>query len=153
MTDVPAADLELCRRMRAMCACNQLRRSARAVTQVYDAGMGPEGLKVTQMPILVALGAAGDQPLSALAEILGLDRTTLTRNLRVLEDRGLATTRPREDDARVRMVSMTPAGARELSSALARWEQVQSRVEERFGAERLRALYDELEALSAAVAA
>jgi DNA-binding MarR family transcriptional regulator len=153
MTDVPAEDLELCRRMRAMCACNRLRRSARGITQVYESGMGPEGLKVTQMPVLVALGAAGDQPVSALAEILGLDRTTLTRNLRVLEGRDLVATRPHEDDARVRMVSLTPAGAEALSAALARWEQVQSRVEERFGADRLRALYEELEALSAAVAA
>lgn len=136
-----------------MCACNRLRRSARGITQVYEAGIGPEGLKVTQMPILVALGAAGDQPLSALAEIVGLDRTTLTRNLRVLEERGLVATRPRADDARVRMVSMTATGAQELSTALARWEQVQSRVEERFGADRLRALYGELDALSAAVTA
>jgi DNA-binding MarR family transcriptional regulator len=152
MADVAAKDLELCRRMRAMCACNRLRRSARGMTQVYDAGMGPSGLKVTQMPILVALGAGGDQPVTALAAALGLDRTTLTRNLRLLEERGLACTRPHEDDARVRMVSITPAGAQELSAALARWEQVQARVEERFGAQRLRALYDELEALSAAVA-
>jgi DNA-binding MarR family transcriptional regulator len=152
MADVSAEDLELCRRMRAMCACDQLRRSARGMTQVFDAGMGPDRLKVTQMPVLVGLGVGGSMPVSALAEALGLDRTTLTRNLKVLEQRGLVRTAPHEQDARVRMVSMTPAGADELSAALARWDQVQSRVEERFGAERLRALYDELDALSAAVA-
>jgi DNA-binding MarR family transcriptional regulator len=151
MTDVPAEDLALCRRMRAMCACNQLRRSARGITQVYDAGMGSEGLKITQMPILVGLGAGGSMPIGTLAEVLGLDRTTLTRNLRVLEQRGLVQTAPRDDDARVRMVSMTPQGAEQLSDALARWEPVQTRVEEQFGAERLRALYEELDALSAAV--
>jgi DNA-binding MarR family transcriptional regulator len=151
MTDVAAEDLALCRRMRAMCACNQLRRSARGVTQVYDAGMGPGALKVTQMPILVGLGAGGSMPISALAEALGLDRTTLTRNLRVLEERGLVQTAPHADDARVRLVSMTEQGARELSDALARWEQVQERVEEQFGGERLRALYRELDALAAAV--
>lgn len=147
MSDVSAEELELCRRVRTMCACNQLRRSARAMTQAYDAGMGPQGLKITQMPILVGLGSAGDLPVTALAEALGLDRTTLTRNLKVLEERGLVCTRPGEDDARVRMVSMTPTGARELSSALARWAGVQERVEARFGSERLRALYDELDAL------
>jgi DNA-binding MarR family transcriptional regulator len=151
MTHVPPEDLALCRRMRAMCACNQLRRSARGITQVYDAGMGPQGLKVTQMPILVGLGAGGSMPLGTLAEALGLDRTTLTRNLKVLEQRGLVRTAAHEDDARVRIVSMTPPGAQELSDALARWERVQRRVEEQFGAERLRALYGELEALSAAV--
>ena len=152
MADVVAKDLELCLRMRAMCACNQLRRSARGMTQVYDAGMGPGSLKVTQMPILVALGAGGDQTLTSLADVLGLDRTTLTRNLRLLEERGLVATAPGDHDARVRVVSIMPAGAAELSAALARWEQVQVRVEEQFGAERLRALYDELDALSAAVA-
>src|SRR3954454_20123928 len=128
MTDVPATDLALCRRMRAMCACNQLRRSARGMTHVYDAAMGPGSLRVTQMPILVALGAGGDQTLTSLADVLGLDRTTLTRNLRVLEARGFVSTAPDAHDARVRVVSVTPAGAEELSAALARWEQVQARV-------------------------
>jgi DNA-binding MarR family transcriptional regulator len=153
MANVAAKDLQLCLRMRAMCACNKLRRSARGMTQVYDAGMGPEGLKVTQMPILVGLGAGGDLPVSALAEALGLDRTTLTRNLKVLEERGLVSTAPHAHDARVRVVSITPAGTEELSAALRRWERVQERVEERFGADRLRALYGELDALAAAAAA
>ena len=72
-----------------MCACNQLRRASRGMTQVYDAAMGPGDLKVTQLPILVALGSAGDLSVTALAGALGLDRTTLTRNLGVLEKRGL----------------------------------------------------------------
>ena len=151
MATISSQDRELCRRMHALCACDHLRRSARGITQVYDAGMGPGSLKVTQVPILVGLGLGGDQPVSGLASVLGLDRTTLTRNLRVLEERGLVSTAAHEYDARVRMVSITPAGSRELSDALARWEAVQARVEERFGAERLSALYDELDALAAAV--
>src|SRR3954452_2507444 len=153
MSDLPATDLALCRRMRAMCACNQLRRSARGMTQVYDAGMGGDGLTVTQMPILVGLGAGGSMPVGTLADALGLDRTTLTRNLKLLEQRGLVTTAPQPGDARVRIVSLTPAGADELSGALTRWERVQAGVEERFGAERLRALYEELDALAIAVGA
>jgi DNA-binding MarR family transcriptional regulator len=153
MTTAPtAADRDLCLRMRAMCACDRLRRSARAMTQLYDAGMGAGGLKVTQLPILVALAIGGEQPLSALAAALGVERTTLTRNLKPLEQRGLVRTASRQDDARVRIVALTRAGDDELAAALARWEHVQARVEERFGAGRLRALYAELEALSAAVA-
>lgn len=121
------------------------------MTRVYDAAVTPGGPKVTQMPILVALGAGGDQPVTTLAENLGLDRTTLTRNLKVLDARGLVRTAEHEGDARVRMVSLTPEGSRALSRALARWRDVQAEVEERFGADRLRALYDELAALSAAV--
>lgn len=136
-----------------MCACNQIRRSSRAITQLYDATVAASGLKVTQAPILVGLATAGDVPLTALADALGLDRTTLTRNLKVLEQRGLVSTREHEDDARVRIVSITAEGSRVLAGTLARWEQVQSKVEQRFGRERLRALYGELAALSAAVGA
>jgi DNA-binding MarR family transcriptional regulator len=136
-----------------MCACNQLRRASRAITQLYDGAMAGSGLKVTQLPILVGLGTAGELSISALADALALDRTTLTRNLSVLEGRGLVSTRESADDARVRIVSLTPDGSRMLSAALARWREMHGAVEERFGRDRLRALYDELDALGAAIAA
>ena len=148
-----AEQLGQCAQVRTMCASNQLRRASRGMTHAYDAAMGDSGLKVTQLPILVALGSAGDLPVTALAGALGLDRTTLTRNLRVLEARGLVCTVAHPDDARVRLVSLTPEGSDVLAGALARWADAQARVEERFGAERLRALYDELAALSDAVSA
>ena len=152
MSTLTTEDVQLCRQMRAMCACDRLRRTTRGVTQIYEAAVTPSGLKATQMPILVALGMAGDLPLTTLAGALNLDRTTLTRNVRVLEDRGLVTSTSHPDDARVRVLSMTPEGSRTLSSALARWEAVQQKVEAEFGEERLRALYGELDALSAAMA-
>jgi DNA-binding MarR family transcriptional regulator len=144
-------DLDLCMRVRAMCACNQLRRATRGITQLYEAEMAPGGLKVTQLPILVALRSEGDLSVTRLAGALSLDRTTLTRNLSVLEQRGLIRTEENDGDARVRMVSITPEGADVLAGALSCWEDVQNVVEERFGSERLRALYDELAALSDAV--
>jgi DNA-binding MarR family transcriptional regulator len=151
MSFASSNDLDLCMRVRAMCACNQLRRATRGITQLYEAEMAPGGLKVTQLPILVALRSEGDLSVTRLAGALSLDRTTLTRNVSVLEQRGLIRTEENEDDARVRMVSLTPEGADVLAGALACWEDVQNVVEERFGGERLRALYDELAALSDAV--
>jgi DNA-binding MarR family transcriptional regulator len=153
MTRVSADELELCRQVRAMCAFDRLRRSARGITQVYEAAVPAGELKATQMPILVGLAVGGDQPITTLADNLGLDRTTLTRNLSVLAARGFVRTAEHEDDARMRIVSLTPEGSQALSGALARWREVQAGVEERFGAERLRALYGELDALSAAVSA
>lgn len=144
-------ELDACSEVRAMCACNQLRRATRGITQLYDAALAPSGLKVTQLPILVGLGSAGDLPVTTLADALALDRTTLTRNLRVLESRGLVRTSESEQDARVRMVSLTLEGSRVLSGALPRWEEMHRAVEERFGRERLIALYDELAALGEAV--
>ena len=136
-----------------MCACNQLRRATRGVTQLYEAALAASELKVTQLPILVGLGHVGDLSVTTLADSLALDRTTLTRNLKVLEARGLVRTSESEEDARLRMVSLTLEGADVLSSALRRWEEIQHVVETRFGRERLAALYGELEALGDAVAA
>ena len=93
-----------------MCACDQLRRVTRGVTARYDTGMVASGLKPTQLPIFVGLGSEGDLPLSVFAEKLALDRTTLTRNLKVLEDRGLIRTYEHAEDARVRMVSLDARG-------------------------------------------
>ncbi|HUR84907.1 MAG TPA: MarR family winged helix-turn-helix transcriptional regulator [Solirubrobacteraceae bacterium] len=152
MSTLTPEDVGLCRQMRATCACDRLRRTARAITQVYEAVVTPSGLKATQMPILVGLGMAGEVPLTMLAAALGLDRTTLTRNVKLLEDRGLVTSFAHGDDARVRILSLTEEGSRTLSAALAEWEGVQDKVEAAFGEERLRALLAELDALSAAIA-
>ena len=153
MTYLTVDELDLCAQVRAMCACNQLRRATRGVTQLYETALLASGLKVTQLPILVGLGHVGDLSVTTLADALALDRTTLTRNLKVLEARGRVRTSESEDDARVRMVSLTLEGSDVLSDALQRWDQMQRTVEERFGRERLAALYSELEALGDALAA
>ena len=151
MSYMTPTELEVCWEVRRMCACDQLRRVTRGVTQVYDNAVGPSGLRVTQLPIFVGLASEGDLPLTVLADGLALDRTTLTRNLRVLEDRGLIRTYEHEDDARVRMVSITLEGSRMLTTALERWAEVQEFVEERFGRDRLVALEDELAAFARAL--
>ena len=153
MSYLTADELDICIQVRATCACNHLRRATRGITQVYDMAMAPSGLKVTQLPILVGLGSNGDTSVTALADAIGLDRTTLTRNLKVLEQRGLIRTVEHDDDARVRLVALTLEGSRVLAGALERWEEVQAAVEERFGVERLCALYDELAALGDAATA
>jgi DNA-binding MarR family transcriptional regulator len=151
MNYITAEELEVCWEVRRLCACDQLRRVTRGVTQIYDSAMGPSGLRITQLPIFVGLASEGDLALTALADGLALDRTTLTRNLKVLEDRGLIRTYEDADDARVRMVSITLEGSRMLTGALECWAQVQEFVEERFGRDRLIALEDELAALSRAL--
>jgi DNA-binding MarR family transcriptional regulator len=152
MSYAPAEDLDLCMRVRAMCACNQMRRATRGITAIYEAEMTASGVKVTQLPILVGLRSEGDLSVTRLAGALSLDRTTLTRNLSVLEKRGLIRMTEDLDDARVRMVSLTSDGEEVLSGALARWKRIQDIVEERFGKARLRALYEEVDALADAVA-
>jgi DNA-binding MarR family transcriptional regulator len=117
MSDLSARELELCAKVSTLCACNQLRRTARKITQRYDDALAQSGVAVTHLPILVALGSKGDLSMTILADKLSLDRTTLTRNLRILEVRGLVQIVAHEEDARVHLASLTSVGARVLGEA------------------------------------
>ena len=64
MNYLTTEELGVCWEVRRMCACDQLRRATRRVTQLYDNGLAASGLKVTQLPIFVGLGSEGDLPLS-----------------------------------------------------------------------------------------
>ena len=144
----PLAVRARCAEVRADCACNGLRRAAREITQRYERALAPSGVKATQFPILVALGEREQIPIVPLAEGLGLDRTTLTRNLRILEGRGLVTVSAAEHDARMRLASITDEGLRVLAHALELWRAEQHEVAEAFGQDRLRALFGDLSELT-----
>ena len=108
-----------------MCLSDALRMTARAVTAVYDDALRPLGLRVTQFSLLARAASMGPVESRRLAEALGLDKTTLPRNLRPLERRGLITIR-RGEDRRTKLVRVTPAGASLLKGAVARWRSVQA---------------------------
>ncbi len=76
------------------CLCLLVRKTARMVTQWYDACLHPTGLRSTQFNSLVAIGLAQTVPLTRLADVLVLDRTTLARNLKPLERQGLVVVEP-----------------------------------------------------------
>jgi DNA-binding MarR family transcriptional regulator len=133
-----------CAAVRAGCACNGLRQAAREITQRYERALAPSGVKATQFPILVALGPGEPIPLTPLADGLALDRTTLTRNLRILEGRGLVTVGGAQQDGRMRMVRITDEGLRVLAQALELWRVEQGGVVEAFGEARLRGLLGDL---------
>src|SRR5689334_16622792 len=91
------------------CACFNLRKAARAVTQIYESALEPSGLKATQISLLVALALRGPLPLTRLASSLVMDRTTLTRNLMPLRKKGWIANE-RGPDRRERSVALTRAG-------------------------------------------
>ena len=111
----------------ASCTCANLRKAARAVTQAFDTALQPSGLRATQFTVLATLAKRGELPLMKLAEAMVLDRTTLTRNLRPLIDRGLVR-ETRDEDRRVRRLGLTRAGAAALETALPYWHQAQGRL-------------------------
>ena len=140
----------LCSEVMRNCACQGVRRSARALTQYYDHALSPIGLKATQFPILVALEVAGPVPLSPLADALVMDRTTLTRNLKALQERELVKVEEGED-RRVRLLSLTAKGRSLLTDALRIWQVTQTSVQDNFGADRLDNLMGELHHLTGSV--
>jgi DNA-binding MarR family transcriptional regulator len=116
--------------------------AARAVTRAYDRALQPSGLRSTQFTILVAASVAGGVPLHRLAKILGLERTTLTRNLAAIERKGLIEVA--EVDGRTRNVIVLPAGEALLTQALLLWDQAQERLREKLGEERWLTLRESL---------
>ena len=117
------------------CACSALRRASRAVTQHYERHFRGSGLRATQFTILATLAQTGPLSISELSDQLGLDRTTLSRNLRLIEDKGLIVALG-HDDQRVRKMGLTPSGIKKASAALAFWKQADTSVEpilRRFG--------------------
>jgi DNA-binding MarR family transcriptional regulator len=124
--DAPSVDRARYRAIGASCVCSQLRRATRALTQAYDAALRPSGLRSTQFTLLATLAATGGESISALGERMGMDRTTLTRNLEPLKRAGLVQTASSEGDRRAKLVRLTPAGEEALARAVPLWERAQA---------------------------
>ena len=106
------------------CACSQVRRTARKLSLFYDAALATAGLTVTQYALLVNISRAGKVSHTALAAKVGMDRTTLTRNLRpLIKDKLIATAAG--EDRREHLLGLTARGSRKLQEALPLWENAQ----------------------------
>jgi DNA-binding MarR family transcriptional regulator len=125
------------------CACFNLRKASRVVTQHFDEILKPSGLLITQFTILVAIAMVKSGTINALADRLVMDRTTLTRNLKPMEREGWLKSEPGQD-RRTRVISLTPNGETALGKALPLWKQAQNGVEEALGQQRWSALLSHL---------
>src|SRR5438445_10892879 len=99
------------------CACSALRRASRAVTQHYERHFRGSGLRATQFTILATLAQAGPLSISELSAKLGLERTTLSRNLRLLENKRWVCAIA-HCDQRIRRMELTPKGRKKAVTAL-----------------------------------
>ncbi|HWB43607.1 MAG TPA: MarR family winged helix-turn-helix transcriptional regulator [Gemmatimonadales bacterium] len=125
------------------CTCFNLRKATRAVTQLYDQALRPTGLRVTQFSLLAVLRLAGRVPMTRLADEVVMDRTTLSRNLDVLERDGLVWVEPGLD-ARVREVELTRAGVAKLEEAFPRWQEAQRTIRRSLGQRRMERMLEDL---------
>lgn len=110
------------------CHCLAARREARELTRLYEERLRPHGLRATQFSILAALALKGATPITDLADLLGLERTTLTRSADVMEDNGWIEDAP-SDDGRERPLRLTDEGRRKVESAYPAWREAQELVE------------------------
>jgi DNA-binding MarR family transcriptional regulator len=129
------------------CAGWHSRMAARRITRFLDERMQGSGLSLTQFGLLGQVAAASDDTLGALADRLGLDQSTLSRNLRTLELAGLVEIASAEADQRRRAVWLTEEGARRLEAALPYWRAAHAALAERFDPQLARKLGRATEAL------
>ncbi len=129
------------------CASLNFRRTARAVTRLYDAAMEKSGMRSTQFAILV--GIAKKQPIAigALGAMLQIDQTTLTRSLRLLQKDGLIEVSKRSVMRR-RYLELTPKGEQSLARALPYWRRAQNDFQAAVGQQYWKGLQSELERLA-----
>jgi len=106
------------------CLCLAARTEAQRLTRMFDERLRPFDLTINQFTMLATLALAGAQPVTRLAGRLGIDRTTLTRNVSLAEKRGLVRTRAGED-SRERLIEITPAGREHAEQAFAAWQAAQ----------------------------
>lgn len=128
MTDVPAPpsravllDIE------RTCTYYNVRRATRTLAEAFDRALRPHGLLGTQFTLLVAVALLGDATVGRLAQVVGADRTTLSRTLTPLEREGLVAS-ARGDDRRQRRLHVTERGSRAIAQALPAWRRAQGAV-------------------------
>jgi DNA-binding MarR family transcriptional regulator len=129
------------------CGSFNFRRTARAVTRLYDAALQESGIRSTQFAILV--GIAKNQPVAIgkLGDVLVVDGTTLTRSLRLLKKEGLVSISSRST-MRQRFLTITPKGERTLERSLPAWRTAHERFVATIGSAYWGDLRNELERLA-----
>jgi DNA-binding MarR family transcriptional regulator len=137
------------------CTCMRVRQASRAISRLYDEKLRPTGLQVSQLTLLVATARFGDAGanMRKMADVLGMDRTTLTRNVRPLEKAGLLRVARDPADARARIVLLTRAGEQAIEEAFPLWEKAQKHVRSLLGASQVENLREHLTRTLALVSA
>lgn len=132
--------------IRSRSACTRVRRAARVLTNLYDEALASTGLNIAQIALLRAVGRLDAPNLSELGVEMALDRSTLGRNVTVLQRMDLLYV-SEGADLRARRVAMTARAERLVESCLPKWEEAQRTVELRLGKQGVATLFDLLERL------
>ena len=136
--------------VRQNCLCFNLRRVSRVVTQYFDAEMRRQGIRVTQGTLLSVLHSTGRSTMAEMSEILGMERTTLLRNLRPLQRDGLIAIEGGGHGGPVD-ISLTETGRQQIEKLAPAWESAQRAAVQVLGEERWSELLRDLDKVATAL--
>lgn len=111
------------------CYCTQFRRASSSLTKIYDDALLPQGLKITQFSMLRGLQRLEKATLSELSDELALDRTTISRGVKLLIDAGWIDASTGDTDAREKILQLNDRGRKKLNDAIPAWSKAQAKVE------------------------
>jgi DNA-binding MarR family transcriptional regulator len=133
--------------VRDTCLCLHTQRAARALARRFDEALRPAGLTSGQFSLLMSLNRPEPPSIGSVAQLLAMDRTTLTANLKPLEREGLLAVEPDPKDRRARRLVLTDKGLARLATALPIWTKAHGAIDAALGDERAQSLRDGLNAL------
>src|ERR1700760_4252718 len=111
------------------CYCTQIRRASSEATKIYDDALRPQGLRITQFSMLRGLGRLGRATLTELADELALDRTTMSRSVKLLIEAGWVDSKAGDTAGREKVLVLNALGRKTIQDALPLWAKAQSLVE------------------------
>jgi DNA-binding MarR family transcriptional regulator len=124
-----ALPFEITLQVRDACLCLHVQRAARALARKFDEALRPVGLTHGQFSLLMSLNRPAPPDIGSVAELLAMDRTTLTANLKPLERRGLLEVKVDPQDKRGRRLLLTEAGRALLVAAVPVWKRTHAAIE------------------------
>jgi DNA-binding MarR family transcriptional regulator len=148
MSSRKSIPIETTWRVRDHCLCLATQRAARALARRFDDAFRPLELTSGQFSLLMSLNREMPPSIGAVAELLAMDRTTLTANLKPLVKRRLAEVAIDPNDRRGRRLKLTPSGQALLKSAMPIWERTQREAERQLAGSGADSLRSALHALS-----
>ena len=143
----PELPLDVTHEVGWACLCLRAQRAARQLARIFDEVFRPLNLTNGQFSLLMSLNRPEPPRLTDLTGQLGMDRTTLTASVKVLERRGLMAQQPDEKDKRAKRLTLTDAGRELLKEAVPIWRETHARVEgalEGISADQLRRALDQV---------
>jgi DNA-binding MarR family transcriptional regulator len=122
-------------RVKDTCLCLHVQRAARSLARRFDEAFRPFDLTNQQFSLLMSLNRPEPPPMGPVADLLAIDRTTLTAALKPLERRGLVRVLPNPADGRSRVLKLTPKGKQLLEKAMPVWESAHAELDEKLQGE------------------